>query len=655
MLSSPGTDGSVRSVYRPALSPPSGRWMWRVRIALVARNFRAAVIELARDLLKSNFVVPLTALLFAATAGRLLAGPHLPENLHYIFFVAAAGLAWFVGGARSALLAVLASVIINMAFLREWEDLSREGAPLTLLLSSSLILALLGVRANLLRRSAEAHANRLARAVGELDLLLDSAADCAICMLDPLGRIVHWNEGAALVLGWRGDEAIGHDLSLFSPARTPQVARAWLAYARVEGRHDWIGDCERRDGSHFPGQVILTAIGDAEGDHRGFGVVIRNLTIERQIEEAVRLRETQLRFILAAVPDAAILLDDQGIIQLFSPAAEQMFGCDEQVAMGNPASTFLYDEWQGHVAKFLASPNGPDLEMQTVSTRVVARRFDQNSFPAQLTIGTVAAGRRRLFTVFVRDLTEQERTHAMVESLQMEVLHGARLTAMGTMASTLAHELNQPMTAMANYVEGCRRLLARSTSAYDPRIDEGLAAAAKEAVRAGRFISHLREFVARGETMLAVEQANEVIASGLALVSGLVKEARITLKFEPAEAVEIFADRVQIQQVIINLVRNAVEATRHGDVRRITVALMVKPDVVQVNVDDCGAGFSPGIAEQLFDSFVGTKEGGLGVGLSICRTIVEAHGGQIWATSMPGSGASFHFTLCRKTEYAHGE
>jgi two-component system sensor kinase FixL len=369
----------------------------------------------------------------------------------------------------------------------------------------------------------------------------------------------------------------------------------------------------------------------------------------------VRLRETQLRFILAAVPDAAILLDDQGNIQLFSPAAEQMFGCEEQVALGHPASTFLYDEWHGDVADFLASPSAPDLEVQTVSGRVIARRFDQSSFPAQLTIGTVSAGTRRLFTVFVRDLTEQERTHAKVESLQMEVLHGARLTAMGTMASTLAHELNQPMTAMANYVEGCRRLLSRSASQYDPRIDQGLAAAAREAVRAGRFISHLREFVARGETMLAVEQANEVIASGLALVSGLVKEARITLRFEPAESVEIFADRVQIQQVIINLVRNAVEATRHGDVRRITVALTLKPDFVEVCVTDCGAGFAPGMAEQLFDSFVGTKEDGLGVGLSICRTIVEAHGGHIWATSTPGSGASFHFTLCRKTEFAHGD
>jgi two-component system sensor kinase FixL len=141
----------------------------------------------------------------------------------------------------------------------------------------------------------------------------------------------------------------------------------------------------------------------------------------------------------------------------------------------------------------------------------------------------------------------------------------------------------------------------------------------------------------------------------LALVKGAAKEAGVALEFRPAEAVEIFADRVQIQQVIINLVRNAIEAIRHGDVRLITVSLAVQPEHVEVSVDDCGAGFGGESAEQLFDAFVSTKQAGLGVGLSICRTIVEAHGGKIRASSSPGSGASFRFTLCRKAGYAHGD
>jgi two-component system sensor kinase FixL len=644
----------VRGLIASATLDDWSRRRWYA-IPVTFKILRAAVMALVAETLKTGLVLLVLALLLAATAGRLLLEPHLPENLHYIFYGGAALMAGLLGGLRLALLTVLTSLLINMAFLRDWQDVSREGAPLTLLFLCSAALALVSIRAILQRTQAEDHARRLASAASELDLLLDSAADCAICMLNPAGRIVHWNQGAALVLGWRDSEAIGRDLSLFSPSRDRRAAQAWLAQARAVGRHEVLVECQRRDGSHLAAQLTFTSIGERDEDHRGFGVVIRNMTVARQIEEAVRMRETQLRFILAAVPDATILLDDEGCIQLFSPAAERMFGYDEQAVMNRHASMLLCEQWQSEVPDFLGGTSGAVPETHTTAQRVFALRADQSSFPAQLTIGTTSAGNRRVYTVFVRDLTEQEKTRAMVESLQMEVLHGARLTAMGTMASTLAHELNQPMTAMANYVEGCRRLLSNAGERCDPRVDAGLAAAAKEAIRAGRFINHLREFVSRGETMLAVEQSNEVVASGLALVKGAAKEAGVALEFRPAEAVEIFADRVQIQQVIINLVRNAIEAIRHGDVRLITVSLAVQPEHVEVSVDDCGAGFGGESAEQLFDAFVSTKQAGLGVGLSICRTIVEAHGGKIRASSSPGSGASFRFTLCRKAGYAHGD
>ena len=644
------------SARSSALSSLFGRGVLRGPPLSSTGAARSGVVgQLFTDSLQVRRLLGVAGLLLVATAGRLLLGPLLPGNIYYVFYVVAGLLAWWLGGVRLALLTVLVSIAINAAFLREWEDVSREGAPLTLLLLCSVALGLVGIRAILQRGEAESEANRLTRAALELELLLDSAADVAICMLDPSGRIVHWNQGAAHVLGWRDGEAIGRDLSLFAPGTNAHAAQVWLARARETGRHEKSGECQRRDGTRFPGQLTITSIGDAEENHRGFGVVIRNVTVELQIEQAVRLRENQLRFILAAVPDATILLDDQGYIQLFSPAAEQMFGYDEKAVINQHASMLLCEQWHFEVTNFFAGTTEQLPESQTTTRRVFAQRVDESTFPAQLTIGTASAGSRRLYTVFVRDLTEQEKTRAMVESLQMEVLHGARLTAMGTMASTLAHELNQPMTAMASYIEGCRRLLARSSEPHDPRIDVGLAAAAKEAVRAGRFISHLREFVSRGETLLAVEQANEVIASGLSLVTGVMKEARVTLDFRQGPPAEIFADRVQIQQVVVNLVRNAVEAIRHGDARLITVSVEVRPEEVEVRIDDCGAGFQPGMAEQLFDAFVSTKRNGLGVGLSICRTIVEAHGGRIWACPSPCGGASFRFTLCRKVGYAHGE
>lgn len=653
LLGRAGARGSARSaaLFSSFRRGTSRSWVPSFPLTGLVGEMR----NLLTDTLMTWRMVAVVGLLLVATAGRLLLEPFLPQNLYYLVYIAAGLLAWWLGGVRLALLTVLTSFAINAAFLREWQDVSREGAPLTLLLLCSVALGLVGIRAILQRGEAENEANRLTRAALELELLLDSAADCAICMLDPAGHIVHWNQGAAHVLGWRDGEAIGRDLSLFAPGANAHAAQVWLTRAREAGRYEKTGECQRRDGSRFPGQLTITSIGDAEGNHRGFGVVIRNITVELQIEQAVRLRENQLRFILAAVPDATILLDDQGHIQLFSPAAEQMFGYHEKDVINQHASMLLCEQWHADVATLFANAAEHAPELQATTRRVFAQRVDESSFPAQLTIGTASAGSRRLYTVFVRDLTEQEKTRAMVESLQMEVLHGARLTAMGTMASTLAHELNQPMTAMASYIEGCRRLLARSGEPHDPRIDVGLAAAAKEAVRAGRFISHLREFVSRGETLLAVEQANEVIASGLSLVTGVVKEAQVTLDFQPGPPAEIFADRVQIQQVVVNLVRNAVEAIRHGDARLITVHVAVRPEEVEVSIDDCGAGFQPGMAEQLFDAFVSTKRNGLGVGLSICRTIIEAHGGRIWAGAAPGGGASFRFTLCRKVGYGHGE
>jgi len=137
-------------------------------------------------------------------------------------------------------------------------------------------------------------------------------------------------------------------------------------------------------------------------------------------------------------------------------------------------------------------------------------------------------------------------------------------------------------------------------------------------------------------------------------VTGAIREAGARLECRLDQPTDVFADRVQIQQVIVNLVRNGLESLRNESERLITVTTKIRPETVEFIVHDCGAGLDPDVAERLFQAFVSTKRDGLGMGLSICRTIVEAHGGRIWATS-PGSGARFHFTLCRKAGETHAE
>jgi two-component system sensor kinase FixL len=220
---------------------------------------------------------------------------------------------------------------------------------------------------------------------------------------------------------------------------------------------------------------------------------------------------------------------------------------------------------------------------------------------------------------------------------------------MGTMASTLAHELNQPITAVANYLEAVRDLLDQPDPDDLPDIREALTDAAGEAMRAGHIVRRLRDFVARGEVEKTVENLpnliNEAAAFGLMGAGEKSIETRMDIDHEAAT---VLVDKVQIQQVLVNLIRNAVEAMNAR--ARPVLTIRTGPDqagFVRVTVSDTGTGMAPEVAAQLFKAFVSTKSDGMGLGLSICRTIVEANGGRIWMEPAEGGGTQFHFTLVR--------
>ena len=265
----------------------------------------------------------------------------------------------------------------------------------------------------------------------------------------------------------------------------------------------------------------------------------------------------------------------------------------------------------------------------------------------ELAVGEMKSGKDRFFTGFIRDLTERQKTESRLQELQSELVHISRLTAMGEMASTLAHELNQPLSAISNYLKGSRRLLEAQTDERSAMMRDALDKAAEQAIRAGQIIRRLRDFVARGESERRVENITKLVeeASALALVGAKDQAIRVRFRFDPSVEL-VLADKIQIQQVLLNLMRNAVEAMQ--DSRQAELLLAAAPadnDMVRITVADTGSGIAPDVASQLFQPFVTTKQQGMGVGLSICRTIVESHGGQIWAEPNPGGGTVFHFTL----------
>ncbi|NML05583.1 PAS domain S-box protein [Sphingomonas sp. G-3-2-10] len=414
--------------------------------------------------------------------------------------------------------------------------------------------------------------------------------------------------------------------------------------------------CDSRTGPLGAGSIIaafaFTVIGCA--------VAVGGEWFQRARAEAERVtaglarREAHLRSLLDTVPDAIVVIDEAGLIRDFSPAAERMFGWDAEEVRGRNVSLLMPDPYRSahddYLGRYFRTGEKRIIGKGRV---VVGERKDGSTLPIELAVGEMAVGGQRHFTGFIRDLTERQQAEARLQELQNELVHVSRLTALGEMASALAHEINQPLAAIANYLKGSRMLLQREPPPLD-KVGDALNRAADQALRAGDIIRRLREFVARGETERSVESLPRLVeeASALALVGAKEHGIRVEHEFSPGVDL-VLADRIQIQQVVLNLVRNAIDAMSQTDLPRRELTIAVSPadeGMAQVTVSDTGPGIDPEVAGRLFQPFITTKRTGMGVGLSISRTIVEAHGGRIWARQREGGGAEFGFTIRRVDE-----
>ncbi|MDB5685780.1 MAG: fixL2 [Rhizorhabdus sp.] len=600
----------------------------------------------------------LLAVLAAALIQSMLQ-PWLGQNAHYLLFTVAILAAATFAGTGPAIVAALSSLVIGLVtagFHAAGASHAAEAGMFLIAACGIIWLARNGDQ--LRRRSAESEARAEQRAADarevaeELNLLIDGAQGYAIYMLDPAGKVTIWNQGAERLKGWTEAEIVGQPSELFYPTDSVTAGKPAADLARAEA----IGKLEeedwrlRKDGSEFLANVSITALRGEKGELRGFGKVVRDVTDQRAAERRLQASANHLQSILNTVPDAMIVIDEAGRIVSFSAAAERLFGYTEGEVVGTNVSGLMpapdRERHDSYLHRYLTTG---ERRIIGIGRIVVAKRADGTTFPMELSVGEAIGDDKRVFTGFIRDLTERHATEARVEQLQSELIHVARVSAMGTMASTLAHELNQPITAVANYVEAVRDLLATPEPDDLPMIREALNDAASEAMRAGYIVRRLRDFVSRGEVEKTLEDLPDLINESAALGLMGARERGVTARFEFApDASPVLVDKVQIQQILINLIRNAVEAMAQSPERKLTIGTHIdSPGFVRVEVADTGPGIVDAIAEQLFTAFVSTKADGMGLGLSICRTIVEANGGRIWLQRPESGGSIFNFTLTR--------
>jgi len=389
------------------------------------------------------------------------------------------------------------------------------------------------------------------------------------------------------------------------------------------------------------------------------GELLRRSRIEAtDSAKAALAREAHVKLILDTIPDAMIVIDERGMMQSFSAAAERLFGYSAAEVLGKNVKILMPSPYRESHDSYLDRYKATgERRIIGIGRVVVGERKDGSTFPLELSVGEMQTAQQRFFTGFIRDLTERQQTEARLQELQAELVHVSRLTAMGEMASALAHELNQPLSAIANYMKGLRRLLEDSSDERVAILRGAMDKAAEQALRAGQVIRRLRDFVARGESEGRVEEVKKLVeeASALALVGVKDKGVRVRFEFDPRVSF-VLADKVQIQQVLLNLMRNAIEAMEDSERRDLVVSTaLAADDMVEISVADTGAGISPEITAQLFQPFITTKRHGMGVGLSISRTIVEAHGGAIAPRPNPEGGTVFSFTLPMVTREEVGD
>lgn len=369
------------------------------------------------------------------------------------------------------------------------------------------------------------------------------------------------------------------------------------------------------------------------------------ILIQRQSEQCERT-ESRSQAFLEAAPDATVIVDDAGRMQVVNAQTEVLFGYHREALIGRSVEMLIPERFKsGHVIRRERYFEKPHPRPIGVGPEFFGRRKDGSEFPVEINLSPVGSDRQRLISAAIRDISERQKMEHQNRVQQRELAHVGRLTTMGEMAAGLAHELNQPLTAITQYCDAAIVAMTKG-DVVDTDVATCLKEAYEQAQRAGNIIRQLRQFVRKGETEKSPIMLNHLVEQTAKLIEPEArdKNVRIILTLTD-EITDVVLDRIQIAQVLVNLIHNGIDAieTASSEKRAIMIESALDEGFVQVTVQDTGPGLRS--LEDAFKPYETSKSEGLGMGLSISRSIVEAHGGRLWAAPETSEGARFHFTL----------
>jgi PAS domain S-box-containing protein len=354
--------------------------------------------------------------------------------------------------------------------------------------------------------------------------------------------------------------------------------------------------------------------------------------------------------VVETASDAVVSIDEHGTIILANPATRRIFGHDPEVLIGKPLTVLMPGAKRKlHEAGFKRYLERGERHLNWQGTEMTAQRANGEEFPAEVSFGEMVVDGRKVFTGFIRDISEKKRSEQALRDTQAELARMMRVMTIGQLTASIAHEVNQPLSGIITNASTCLRMLKS-----DPPNIDGAQETAQRTIRDGNrasdVIQRLRTLFTKKQVDVEPLDLNEAASEVIALLSGELQRDNVILKQEFKDRLPtVAADRVQLQQVILNLLRNACEAMSSIDdrPRQIVLRTQLEGEHVCLSVQDSGVGFTREVADQMFESFFTTKSDGMGVGLSVSRSIIEANHGRLWATANDGPGATFAFSIPR--------